>query len=64
MGSVFLSRVYSTQFIRFHTAIYMVIINSITVKFVQTVGGTDTIYGILSLMFVFMVVFVFYKIAT
>jgi hypothetical protein len=42
----------------------MVILDSITIKWVQTVGGSDTIYQILSLMFVFMILFVFYKIST
>lgn len=40
------------------------IINSITIKWVQLVGGVDTIYNILSLVFVFTVVYIFYKIAT
>lgn len=42
----------------------MVTINAITGKWVQAIGGNDTIYQILSLMFVFMVIFVFYKLTT
>ena len=42
----------------------MVILNSVTTKWVQAIGGGDTIYQILSLMFVFTILFVFYKIST
>lgn len=42
----------------------MVIINSITIKWVELVGGVGTIYNILSLLFVFTLFFIFYKITT
>lgn len=42
----------------------MVIINSIVTKWVQLMGGVDIIYYPLSLMFVFTLLYVFYKITT
>jgi hypothetical protein len=42
----------------------MVVLNSITVAWVKAIGGSDTIYHIVSLMFVGMIFFVFYKIST
>jgi len=42
----------------------MVVINSITASFVSYIGGVDTIYNILSLLFVFTVIYIFYKITT
>jgi len=42
----------------------MVVINSITIKWVELVGGVDTIYNILSLVFVFTLLYIFYKITT
>jgi len=42
----------------------MVVIDAITEKFVQTIGGEETIYAILSMVFVFTVLYVFYKITT
>lgn len=41
----------------------MVVINSITISWVQAVGGSDTIYNIVALFFVFTVVFIFYRIS-
>jgi len=42
----------------------MVVINSICVKWVQLIGGVDTIYNILSMLFVFTVIYIFYRITT
>lgn len=64
MGRMLPSWVFNVAIIRFYKAISMVVINAICVKWVQLVGGSDTIYTILSLMFVFTILFVFYKIST
>jgi len=42
----------------------MVVINSITQKFVFSIGGETIIYQIVSLMFIATFIFVFYKITT
>lgn len=42
----------------------MVIIDSITIAWVQAIGGAGTIYNIVALMFIFTIMYVFYKIST
>lgn len=42
----------------------MVVIDSISVKWVQIIGGEETIYNILSLVFLFTLLYIFYKITT
>lgn len=64
MGRLFSYRIYFVAIIRFYQKVIMVVLDSITVKWVQLIGGSDTIYNILALMFVFTILFVFYKIGT
>jgi hypothetical protein len=42
----------------------MVIINSIVTKWVELIGGVGVIYNILALVFVFTILYIFYKIST
>jgi len=42
----------------------MILIDLVTMKWVETIGGDSVIFQILSLVFVFMLMFVFYKITT
>jgi len=64
MGCMFHRRLYLITAFCIYTAFYMVIIDSITVAWVQIIGGAETVYTLLSMMFVFMVAFIFYKIST
>lgn len=42
----------------------MVVIDAISVKWVQSIGGEETIFNILSLVFLFTLLYIFYKITT
>lgn len=42
----------------------MVIIDSITISWVNSIGGETTIYTLLSLMLPFTIVYIIYKIST
>jgi len=42
----------------------MVVINAITGAWVNSIGGADTIYNLLALMFIYTIVYIFFKIST